>query len=84
MNNQMYQNNNNPVMNNLMQLMSMGQTPQQIIQNVIARNPQLQQTFSQMQQNNMSPRDMCMQIAQQKGIDLTPMVQFMNQSGMKI
>lgn len=81
--NQMY-NQNNPMMNNLMQLMNMGQNPQQIIQNAIARNPQLQQTFTQMQQNNMSPRDMCMQIAQQRGIDLTPMIQFMNQRGMKI
>ena len=84
MNNNMYNQQQNPMMNNLMQLMNMGQNPQQIIQNAIARNPQLQQTFTQMQQNNMSPRDMCMQIAQQRGIDLTPMIQFMNQRGMRI
>ena len=76
-------NQNNNYINNLNQLMSMGQNPQQIVQNVIANNPQLQQTFSQMAQNNMTPRDMCMQIARQRGIDLTPMIQFMNQRGMK-
>ena len=74
----------NPMINNLMNLMSMGQNPQQIIQNAIARNPQLQQTFTQMQQNNISPREMCMQIARQRGLDLTPAIQFMNQRGMKI
>lgn len=77
-------NNNNNYMNNLNQLLSMGQNPQQIIQNAIAQNPQLQQTFSQMQQNNMTPRDMCMQIAQQRGINLNQMIQFMNQRGFKM
>ena len=76
--------NNNNYMNNLNQLLSMGQSPQQIIQNAIAQNPQLQQTFSQMQQNNMTPRDMCMQIAQQRGINLNQMIQFMNQRGFRI
>lgn len=76
--------NNNNYMNNLNQLLSMGQNPQQIIQNAIAQNPQLQQTFSQMQQNNMTPRDMCMQIAQQRGINLNQMIQFMNQRGFKM
>lgn len=76
--------NNNNYMNNLNQLLSMGQNPQQIIQNAIAQNPQLQQTFSQMQQNNMTPRDMCMQIAQQRGINLNQMIQFMNQRGFRI
>lgn len=83
-NKQMYQNNNNPFINNLMQLLGLGTTPQQIIQNAIAQNPQLQQTFSQMQQNNITPRDMCIQIAQQRGINLNQMVQFMNQRGFRI
>ena len=77
-------NMNNPFMNNLMQLMSMGQNPQQIIQNVIASNPQLQQTFSQISNKNLSTKDIVLQIAQKRGIDLNPMISFMQQRGMKL
>ena len=42
------QSNNNNYLMNLNQLLSMGQNPQQILQNAIASNPQLQQIFSQM------------------------------------
>ena len=82
MNNNNY--NNNPMMNNLVNLMSMGQTPQQIVQNVIANNPQLQQTFSQMSAQNISPRDMVYRIAQQKGIDITPMIEYLRRMGNNI
>lgn len=72
--------NNNPFMNNLMQLMSMGQNPQQIIQNAIASNPQLQQAFSQIGSKNMSTKDIVLQIAQKRGIDLNPMIQYLQQT----
>ena len=74
---------NNNVMGNLNMLLSMGQNPQQIIQNAIARNPQLQQTFSQMGSNGVSAKQLVMQIAQQRGIDLTPMLQVFSQRGIK-
>ncbi len=76
--------NNNNYMNNLMQLMSMGQNPQQIIQNAIASNPELQQAFSQINSKNMSTKDIVLQIAQKRGIDLNPAIQFMQQRGMKL
>lgn len=83
-NKQMYQNNNNPFMNNLMQLLGLGTTPQQIIQNAIAQNPQLQQTFSQITGNGANPKQLCYQIAQQKGIDINQMINFLNQRGFKM
>jgi hypothetical protein len=70
-------------MNNLMQLLNMGVNPQQIVQNAIARNPQLQQTFSQIQGGNMSTKDLVLQIAQQRGIDINPMIQMLQQRGFK-
>lgn len=82
MNNNNY--NNNPMMNNLVSLMSMGQNPQQIVQNVIANNPQLQQIFSQMSAQNISPRDMAYRIAQQRGIDITPMIEYLRRTGNNI
>lgn len=75
--------NNNSYMNNLMQLLNMGVNPQQIVQNAIARNPQLQQTFSQIQGGNMSTKDLVLQIAQQRGIDINPMIQMLQQRGFK-
>jgi hypothetical protein len=73
----------NNYINNLNQLMMMGQNPQQIIQNAIAQNPQLQQVFSQLGPN-MSAKQMVMQIAQQRGINLNPIIAYMQQRGMKL
>lgn len=76
--------NNNNYINNLNQLLAMGQNPQQIIQNAIARNPQLQQVFSQIGGNGMTAKAMVMQIAQQQGIDVNQMLQFIQQKGIKM
>lgn len=72
--------NNNPFMNNLQQLLAMGQNPQQIVQNAIASNPQLQQAFSQIGSKNLSTKDIVLQIAQKRGIDLNPMIQYLQQT----
>lgn len=72
--------NNNNYMNNLMQLLNMGVNPQQIVQNAIASNPQLQQIFSQMNGKNLSTKDVVMQLAQKRGIDLNPMIQYIQQT----
>ena len=75
--------NNNNYINNLNQLLSMGDNPQQIIQNAIAQNPQLQQTFSQIKTGG-NMKALVMQIAQQRGIDLNPMLQFLSNKGIKL
>ena len=75
-------NNNNNVMNNLNMLLNMGQNPQQIIQNAIASNPQLQQVFSQY--GNTNTKALVLQIAQQRGIDVNQMIQFLQQKGIKM
>ena len=72
--------NNNNYINNLNQLLAMGQNPQQIIQNAIASNPQLQQAFSQIGSKNLSTKDIVLQIAQKRGIDLNPMIQYLQQN----
>lgn len=76
--------NNNLYMNNLAQLLTMGQNPQQILQNAIAQNPQLQQTFSQIGSNGISAKQLCYQIAQQRGIDINQMINFLQQRGIKM
>lgn len=76
--------NNNNYINNLNQLLSMGQNPQQIVQNAIAYNPQLQQVFSQFGNGRMSPREMVLQIASQRGIDINAMINVLQQKGIKM
>ena len=75
--------NNNNYINNLNQLLTMGNNPQQIIQNAIARNPQLQQVFSQIG-NGVNVKALCMQIAQQRGIDVNQMLQFLQNKGIRM
>lgn len=75
--------NNNNYINNLNQLLSMGNNPQQIIQNAIAQNPQLQQTFSQIKTGG-NMKALVMQIAQQRGIDINQMIQFLQSKGIKM
>lgn len=75
--------NNNNYINNLNQLLMMGQNPQQIIQNAIAQNPQLQQVFSQMG-GAANAKSLVMQIAQQRGIDLNSMFSLLQQRGIKM
>ena len=74
--------NNNNYINNLNQLLSMGNNPQQIIQNAIAQNPQLQQTFSQIKTGG-NMKALVMQIAQQRGIDINQMIQFLQSKGIR-
>ena len=75
--------NNNNYMNNLNQLLSMGNNPQQIVQNAIAQNPQLQQLFSQIG-SGVNAKTFVMQVAQQRGIDINQMIQFLQSKGIKM
>ena len=73
--------NGNP-MNILMQMMS-GGNPQSMLQNAMKQNPQLQAILNQQKQSGMSMEQYVRQIAQQQGVDINPMVQFLRQRGMK-
>ena len=85
--------NNNP-MTMLSQMMQMGRNPQQIMQQIrqmAMKNPQMQQMLNQIQvannqmkQSGMSPKQYVKQYAKQNNIDLQPMLQMMNQFGIKL
>ena len=68
----------------LMQMLSMGNNPQQIIQNIVAQNPQVQAVFNQMQQSGMTPQQYVMQYAKQNNINIQPLVNMMNQRGIRL
>ena len=71
-------------MNVLMQLMSMGSNPQQITNQILNQNPQMKVAFNQMQQSGMSTKDYVMQYAKQNNIDIQPLVNMMNQRGIRL
>lgn len=59
------------MMQMLMQLLTMGNNPQQIIQDLMVRNPQAQIVLNQIQQSGMTPAQFLNQYAKQNKIDLT-------------
>lgn len=71
-------------LNDLMQLMNMGNNPQTIMQNMAKQNPQVQVVLNQMQSSGMTPQQFVMQYAKQNNIDITPMVNMLNQRGIKL
>lgn len=74
--------NGNP-MQILMQMMSSGANPQQIVQNVIQKNPQMNAVLNQARQSGMPMKDYVMNYAKQNNIDINPMLNALKQRGYK-
>lgn len=72
---------NNNIINFILQ--SAG-NPQQVVQQVINQNPQAKILMNQMQQSGMSVRDFTLQYARQNNINLQPILQQLNQYGIKL
>lgn len=65
----------------LTQLLSMGTNPQQIMQSMANRNPQVNALLNQMQQSGLTPQQFVMQYAKQNNINIQPYINAMNQRG---
>lgn len=72
---------NNNIINFILQ--SAG-NPQQVVQTMINQNPQAKILMNQMQQSGMSVRDFTLQYARQNNINLQPILQQLNQYGIKL
>ena len=70
----------NNIINFVLQTLGAGVNPQQLI----AQNPQAQILMNQMQQSGMSIRDFTLQYAKQNNINLQPIIQQLNQRGIKL
>ena len=75
---------NNNVLNIFNQLISGGQNPQQIINNILMQNPQYQMIFNQIQSSGLSMKDYVLQYAKQNQIDIQPMINLIQQKGYKL
>lgn len=74
---------NNPIQA-LTQLMQMGNNPNAIIQNALRQNPQLNFILNQMQTSGLSPQQYVTQYARQMNVDIRPLINVLNQNGIKL
>lgn len=72
---------NNPL-NALMSFLNSGGNPEQLM-NQIQQNPNANAMMQQIQSMGKSPKDMVMQIAKQRGIDMTQIEQLVSKMGRK-
>ena len=83
----------NPLRNNapqdpismLTQFLDGGGNPQQLLQQMLQRNPQAQQTIEQLKNvsGGAHPRDIMLQLAKQRGIDPNRIMQLTQRLGLK-
>ena len=72
-------------MNNIINLILQSYAnPQQALQQMINNNPQAKILMNQVQQSGMSMRDFTLQYARQNNINLQPILQQLNQYGIKL
>lgn len=76
--------NNNNILNTLTQIISLGNNPQQILQNMVSRNPVFANALTQMQSSGLTAQQYVMQYARQNNIDIQPMINLLQQKGFKL
>ena len=75
-------NNNNP-MERMLQMLSMGNTPNQVVQMLAQQNPNVRAILNQMQQSGMTPQQFAMQYARQNNIDINQVANAFRRMGGK-
>ena len=64
-------------------MMSMGNNPQQIIQNAMQNNPNFNAIYNQMKNSGMSPEQYVRQYAKQNNINIDQMINTIKNRGFK-
>lgn len=75
-------NNNNP-MERMLQMLSMSNNPNQVVQMLAQQNPNVQAILNQMQQSGMTPQQFAMQYARQNNIDINQVANAFRKMGGK-
>lgn len=75
-------NNNNP-MKQMLQMLSMSNNPNQVVQILAQQNPNVQAILNQMQQSGMTPQQFAMQYARQNNIDINQVANAFRKMGGK-
>lgn len=74
----------NNIVNLIMQMMTNGQNPNQVVEQIISKNPQAQILFNQMKQSGMSIKDFTLQFAKQNNINIDQILNTLSQKGIKL
>ena len=74
----------NNIVNLIMQMMTNGQNPNQVAEQIISKNQEAQVLFNQMKQSGMSIKDFTLQFAKQKNINIEPILNTLSQKGIKL
>ena len=74
----------NNIANLIIQMMTNGQNPNQVVRQLVQQNPQAQVILNQMQQSGMSMKDFTLQYAKQNNINLQPILNTLSQRGIKL
>ena len=77
-------NNMNNIVDLIMRIMTNGQNPNQVVEQLINNNPQARALFTQMKQNNMSIKDFTLQYAKQNNINIETILNTLSQRGIKL
>lgn len=77
-------NNMNNIVDLIMRIMTNGQNPNQVVEQLINNNPQAQTLFAQVKQNNMSIKDFTLQYAKQNNINIETILNTLSQRGIKL
>jgi len=73
--------NNNPNLRNIYSMLSQGANPQQIMNTMVNNNPQVKGLLNQMSNSGMSAEQYVRTLAQQRNINIEPLIQSFRQRG---
>ena len=74
----------NNIVNLIMQMMTNGQNPNQVVEQIISKNQEAQVLFNQMKQSGMSIKDFTLQFARQNNINIDQILNTLSQKGIKL
>lgn len=77
-------NNAQNIITSILQIMQTGNNPDVLLNSLAQKNPQVRALLNQKRQNNMSYQDLVVQLAKQNNINLTPILQGLNNNGIKM
>ena len=75
---------NNNIVNLIMQMITHGQNPNQVVEQVINKNQEAQVLFNQMKHSGMSIKDFTLQYARQNNINIEEILNKLSQKGIKL
>lgn len=70
-------------MNLLMNLLSSGNNPEQMVENMVKSNPNANAVLQQARQSGMSMKDFTLNYAKQNNINIQPLLNMMSKRGIK-